>query len=134
MGAAPAPAPAEGVSAGVDDGRFTADSPADSPADIPGNIPADLPAAQRAAFVQLQRRFQCGLPARRLAITGATSDGALQSALHRLAGAAGGYGFTALGAAAREAERCCAAADAPGLAAALHTLYGLLDAAQVTVR
>jgi HPt (histidine-containing phosphotransfer) domain-containing protein len=127
-----------GVNTGVSTGAPAADSPADSPADsaadCPADVPADLPPAQRAAFLQLQRRFQSGLAARQSAIAGAASAAELQTALHRLAGAAGGYGFTALGAAARAAEHCAATGDAPGLAAALQALHGLLDAAQVTVR
>ena len=56
------------------------------------------------AFDQLRRRFLAGLPARWEEIDAAEGP-VRRAALHRLAGAAGSYGFADLGQAAREAER-----------------------------
>lgn len=63
-----------------------------------------LPPAAVAQFRILQQRFVAGLPARWQEIDHAVSTTALQSALHRLAGSAGSYGFDGLAQLARRAE------------------------------
>jgi HPt (histidine-containing phosphotransfer) domain-containing protein len=55
----------------------------------------------------LRQRFVSGLGARWQAIAGTPSPQESLQALHRLAGAAGSYGFEALGDAARRAEQTC---------------------------
>lgn len=84
--------------------------PDDSPA-------AGQPPAVQAAFLKLREGFLAGLPQRWAAIQSAPSDAALQQALHRLAGAAGSYGCSALGEAARGAERALAQTPGQGSAA-----------------
>lgn len=64
----------------------------------------------QAQFRQIQRDFVAGLPRRLQQIRAASDTQELQMALHRLAGAAGGYGFDELGLLARAAMQ---AADAP---------------------
>jgi HPt (histidine-containing phosphotransfer) domain-containing protein len=58
-------------------------------------------------LTELQRHFLDGLPARwtAIALTARGSD-AQRATLHRLAGAAGSFGYAALGEAARSAEGC----------------------------
>jgi HPt (histidine-containing phosphotransfer) domain-containing protein len=93
--------------------------------------PADgLPPDARAGFEALRQRFVAGLPERWREIETAPDDRARIAALHRLAGAAGSYGFDELGRAARAAEHLAAAGNAPALAPALAGLHRLLrDAA-----
>jgi HPt (histidine-containing phosphotransfer) domain-containing protein len=55
----------------------------------------------------LRKRFVAGLAARWRAITQADSPHDCVQALHRMAGAAGSYGFEAMGKAARRAEQTC---------------------------
>jgi len=76
-----------------------------------------------ARFAALQRHFVEGLPARwsALALAPRGSD-AQRAELHRLAGAAGSFGYTALGQAASAAEHC----NDVELGAALSTLKALL--------
>lgn len=72
----------------------------------PDHVPlAGQPPEVQAAFLALRDAFVAGLPQRWAAIEAATSDAVRRQALHRLAGAAGSYGFTELGQAARAAER-----------------------------
>jgi hypothetical protein len=79
------------------------------------------------ALAHLRQRFVGGLPGRWALITSA--DPAVRDqALHQLAGAAGAYGLDTLGNAARWAEQCAAAGDAPGLDKALSSLHKLLQA------
>jgi len=61
--------------------------------------------AVQAAFARLRSQFLAGLPRRWAEIAAAPAGAARASALHRLAGAAGGYGLRALSEAARQAER-----------------------------
>jgi HPt (histidine-containing phosphotransfer) domain-containing protein len=105
-------------------------------ADLPLPQPAagDAGAGFEAAFAALRRRFVAGLPARWLEIERAPSVAARQAALHRLAGAAGSYGYAALGAAARRAEVLLAAGDEAALAAALRDLKAALEADCATLR
>jgi HPt (histidine-containing phosphotransfer) domain-containing protein len=89
--------------------------------------PADgLPPAARAAYEALRAKFRDGLPARWRDIEQAQDAGTRAAALHRLAGAAGGYGFEALGQAARAAERLAAGEPGPALEPALAELHRLL--------
>lgn len=79
------------------------------------------------ALALLRQRFVAGLPGRWTLIT--SPDPAVRNqALHQLAGAAGAYGLDTLGNAARWAEQCVAAGDAPGLDKALASLHKLLQA------
>lgn len=87
-----------------------------------------------AAFAALRLRFVAGLPARWQEIERAPSVAARQEALHRLAGAAGSYGFATLGDAARRAEVSLAAGGETALAAALVALKAALDADCATLR
>lgn len=74
-------------------------------------------------FSELQSRFIAGLPARWSGIVQAANGSTAQRAgLHRLAGAAGSFGYTSLGQAAGVAERC----DDADMNAALLTLKQLL--------
>ena len=74
-------------------------------------------------FAALQRHFVDGLPARWSAIA-LTAQGSVaqRATLHRLAGAAGSFGYVALGDAARVAE-CC---SDPEMGVALSKLQHLL--------
>jgi HPt (histidine-containing phosphotransfer) domain-containing protein len=95
-------------------------------------LPADgLPPEARAAYEALRGKFREGLPERWREIAQAPGAAARASALHRLAGAAGGYGFEALGQAARAAERLSAGESGPALAQALAEVQRLLDEACV---
>ena len=94
---------------------------------------AGMPPAVQAAFQQLREHFLAGLPACWQEIESALPGAAQRDALHRLAGAAGSYGFEALGQAARQAERRRQAGD-PALAAALAALQAELARSLVTVR
>ena len=87
---------------------------------------AALSASLPSRFAALQRHFVEGLPARWTAIAFAARGSETQRAeLHRLAGAAGSFGYVALGEAARVAE-CCRDA---GINAALSKLQALLQEA-----
>lgn len=83
-----------------------------------------LSAAQREGFLLLQKRFVAGLPARWTEINSASNNPALRSALHRLAGSAGSYGFAGLEQLARKADAQCGADEVAGLKQTL----ALLDA------
>ena len=76
----------------------------------------------RAQFLVLQRRFVSGLPSRWLEIRDASDGRSLQLALHRLAGAAGSYGFEQIGLCAREAEALAMQGAAVALTRALRAL------------
>lgn len=68
--------------------------------------PADrraLPPHAQSTFELLRRRFAAGLGARQAEIDAATDAAGRAAALHRLAGAAGGYGYADIDAAARQA-------------------------------
>ncbi len=87
---------------------------------------AALSASLPSRFAALQRHFIEGLPARWSAIALAPGGSDAQRAeLHRLAGAAGSFGYVALGEAARVAE-CCSDA---GINEALSKLQALLQEA-----
>lgn len=63
----------------------------------------DLDPQTRERFRAIQRQFLAGLPQRWALITNADSPTACHGELHRLAGAAGGYGFDRIGDLARQA-------------------------------
>ncbi len=90
-------------------------------------VPADLSTSAVSAnftwrFTALQRQFVEGLPARWSALEAAVQDSEVQRAtLHRLAGAAGSFGYIALSDAARAAE-CCSKADMNMALSKLHLL------------
>jgi HPt (histidine-containing phosphotransfer) domain-containing protein len=87
-------------------------------------VPADgLPPAAAAGFEALRRRFVAGLRERWQEIEQAPDAAARAAALHRLAGAAGSYGYAELGHAARAAEHLAAG---PALARALAEVERLL--------
>ena len=90
--------------------------------------PADghSPAVQ-AAFARLRSQFVAGLPQRWAEIVAAPAGAARAAALHRLTGAAGGYGLMALSEAARQAEQ------AGGSDEALRAVRREIEAAGVTV-
>lgn len=88
--------------------------------------------APEAAYEALRQRFAAGLPGRWAEIAG-TEGAARVAALHRLAGAAGAYGFESVGAAAREAEQAAEVGDARAAATALAGLARALADAGVTV-
>ena len=95
-------------------------------------MPADsLPPASRAGFEALRRKFITGLPARRQEIEQAPDPAARAAALHRLAGAAGSYGYDELGQAARAAERLSLGAVDPALERALQEVDRLLRQASM---
>ncbi len=97
------------------------------PADPADPAVGQSPAVQ-AAFAQLRARFIAGLPQRWAEIAAAPAGPARVAALHRLTGAAGGYGLTALSDAARRAELAQGADDA------LLAVRREIEAAGVTVR
>ena len=89
--------------------------------------PADgLPPEARAGFEALRSRFVAGLPERWQEIAQAPDPAARAAALHRLAGAAGSYGYATLGQAARAAEHLAAGPPGPALALALAEVDRLL--------
>ena len=67
------------------------------------NAPAGMDPAFAAQFRKIQQTFVAGLPLRLQDILQAPDEQACHIALHRLAGAAGGYGFSELSGLAREA-------------------------------
>ena len=81
-----------------------------------------LPPSAVAQFRILQQRFVAGLPARWQEIDRANTDLALQSALHRLAGSAGSYGFDSMVQLARRAESLAHSGASGDLALALTAL------------
>jgi HPt (histidine-containing phosphotransfer) domain-containing protein len=95
-------------------------------------MPADrLPPASRPGFEALRQKFITGLPARWQEIEQAPDPAARAAALHRLAGAAGSYGYEELGQAARAAERLAADAAGPAFARALADVDRLLRQASM---
>jgi len=81
-----------------------------------------MPPALAAQFEQIRRTFVAGLERREREIDGATGPQALHAALHRLAGAAGGFGYPVLGALAREALDAHESGNAPRLSTCLARL------------
>ena len=89
----------------------------------------DLPPQTRAAFAALREKFRVGLPARWNEIEQAGDPAALCAALHRLAGAAGSYGFDDIGRAARTAEQLASEDRCAALDSAIEALRIALQAA-----
>jgi HPt (histidine-containing phosphotransfer) domain-containing protein len=90
----------------------------------------DLPPEARAAYEALRAKFRSGLAARWREIEEAADAAQRSSSLHRLAGAAGGYGFDEIGEAARSAELLAAAGPGPELDQALAALRRLVRDAE----
>lgn len=89
-----------------------------------------FPAERHAAYAALRRRFLAGLAQRRAEIFEAPDAESRHQALHRLAGAAGSYGFLALSELARRAGAQAEACDhGPTLLSLKAALDGLIDAA-----
>lgn len=89
-----------------------------------------LTLAQRDQFRVLRQRFVVGLPARWLELQNAPSWQARQSALHRLAGSAGSYGFERLQQASRAAELLPTDTDSDTLARALSAVAAAMAGAR----
>jgi HPt (histidine-containing phosphotransfer) domain-containing protein len=87
----------------------------------------NLPPAAQAKFALLQQSFVAGLVARQQEIRGTQDAARVMAAAHRLAGAAGSYGFDALCGCARDVENRCAAGAHPDLASALDRLHQEID-------
>jgi hypothetical protein len=75
------------------------------------NPPEGLDPVYAAQFLKIQKVFVAGLAQRQQDIQHAPNAQARHVALHRLAGAAGGYGFAALSNLAREAMEAQHAGD-----------------------
>jgi HPt (histidine-containing phosphotransfer) domain-containing protein len=86
-----------------------------------------LDGAAAAQFETLRRQFVAGLLRRQHEIEAAPDTAALHAALHRLAGAAGSYGYTALGQMACTALRAMKAGEQADLAASLRRLQQEID-------
>lgn len=82
----------------------------------------EMPQAVVAKFDAIRLRFVEGLPTRLAAIEDATHASERQALLHQLAGAAGGYGYDALGLIARDAMAAIDQADQAALDQHLSTL------------
>lgn len=80
-------------------------------------------------FRKIQLTFVAGLPRRLEEIQQVEDPVRRQVALHRLAGAAGGYGFAHLGDMARDAMAALQANSEPALDQALKRLGQAIDAA-----
>ncbi len=97
------------------------------------SVTEGLSASTLAQFKVLQQRFVAGLPARWREIEAAPTPQSLQTALHRLAGSAGSYGFERMSQCAREAESLAASAANGGLAQVLISLQDQIGKAQSMV-
>ena len=95
--------------------------------DVRPTLVDPLPAGTEQAFLRLQWRFVDGLPDRWAAIEAAQDHAQRQALLHRLKGAAGSFGFHALGDAAHRAEEAASRADAWALRAALRDISTEID-------
>lgn len=92
------------------------------------------PTGPSAALKELRERFVAGLPQRWHEIANDIDLSRRGQALHRLAGAAGSYGFDAVGTAARAAEHALASGDAAAFDRALARLRDRLVEQGVTLR
>lgn len=86
------------------------------------NLPPGMDPAFAAQFVKIQQTFVAGLAQRLHDIQHAPNADACHIALHRLAGAAGGYGFDALSGLARVAMEAQQAGEEQLLQATLQRL------------
>jgi hypothetical protein len=90
----------------------------------------DLPPGTLAAFAALRERFSSGLADRWQEIERLHGEThALSQALHRLAGAAGSFGFEDLSRAARAAEMACGSVPAEDWGSAHRALHAQVLAA-----
>ena len=89
-----------------------------------------LPPGFREAYEALRESFRSGLAERWREIEHARNHTALIAALHRLAGAAGSYGFPAISTAARAAQNQAEAGAGPALASALDDLRRAMPGAE----
>lgn len=89
--------------------------------------PDDLDAEQAAQFEQIRCRFVAGLAKRWSEMETASDAPALQAALHRLSGVAGGFDYPELGDIARQALQASHAQDEVALTAALALLKTEID-------
>lgn len=85
-------------------------------------FPEGTDPALAARFDEIRQRFLAGLARRLDEIETARSKEVLDMALHRLAGAAGGYGYTNLGQMARHASLVVQSGEDSMLAASLKQL------------
>lgn len=90
--------------------------------------PESLPTVRSGQFDALRSRFVEGLPARLREILGASGGPEVCAALHRMAGAAGSFGFPEIGDTARWAERALASNDPMESQKALASLGDLVRA------
>lgn len=81
-----------------------------------------------AQFARIRQQFVKGLPGRWQELTQATSPEERCAVLHRLAGAAGSFGFEALGQLAREAMAAIEAGDAVQQSACIARLEAAMQA------
>ena len=84
----------------------------------------------QAQFLKIRQTFVAGLAQRLRNIAQAPNAQARYEELHRLAGAAGGYGFADLGMLARTAMQCAQDGPDAALQAALQQLADAVQAAQ----
>ncbi len=84
--------------------------------------PESLDAALTAQFEQIRQTFLSGLARREREIDDALNPESLQAALHRLAGAAGGFGYPFLGELARVSLHAHEAGDLTQLTSSLALL------------
>lgn len=92
-----------------------------------------LSPAEQQQFERLRQHFAAGLSARWLEIQGAPNTEIAQTALHRLSGSAGSYGFERLSACARSAEALTTAGGGVPLTQALALLQVEIGLAQSAV-
>ena len=86
------------------------------------SLPEGLDPALAARFAEIRQKFLDGLPARLVEIETSRSKEALETALHRLAGAAGGYGYTHLHQMARHASQIAQSGEGSMLSESLQQL------------
>lgn len=97
------------------------------------NLPEGMEPAFAAQFLKIQQTFVAGLAQRLHDIQQAADAQACHVALHRLAGAAGGYGFGALSVLAREAMEAQQAGAQALFQATLQRLAQAIAHIQLTV-
>ena len=85
-----------------------------------------LPPGTAEAFAKMRQGFCAGLSDRWAGIEQARDKAERVAALHRLAGAAGSFGFPGLGVAAREAEAAVLGTDAALARSALDALGAMI--------
>jgi HPt (histidine-containing phosphotransfer) domain-containing protein len=86
------------------------------------DLPDGMDPTLQAQFQKIRHTFVKGLPHRLQSMRMATGHDALKMDLHRLAGAAGGYGFPRIGGLARNAMDAAANGTSIVLESAMHAL------------